>query len=399
MSRDLDDIIGLLKGSDPEIFPVFVAKELHKLPPVTFDHVDVTRLLRDILCLKNQICTLEERIVSSEEFNQLKSEVEHMKNASIIDDFSSNAYVNKKRGTRLQNSFLYDSGPIGLNYVPQYENIKSAVLKNNGQSSLERHSSPKAQSKQRNVPAVSFTRIQNGATDAVTLVEAASSTVLSNGARETDCTAEGETDSGSAGVGETEHREAPAGTAVSTLPAMSRQPGGADALDRSVTRNIRSPALCSISNVTSQQISACDDTLLVPRVTVKTKQVVKDDDSEWQIVRNKNSKRNYKLIGQRGCAVASEGKFKAAEIKVPLFISNVSKETCENDIINYIKEKTNEIVSLKKINMKQNKKYNAYKVYVSKSNLGLFLDDNFWPNGITFRRFVQFMYKTKPVVS
>ncbi|XP_075990139.1 uncharacterized protein LOC142985779 [Anticarsia gemmatalis] len=36
----------------PDDVPTFVAKELHKLPPVTFDHVDVTSLLKDIVSLK-----------------------------------------------------------------------------------------------------------------------------------------------------------------------------------------------------------------------------------------------------------------------------------------------------------------------------------------------------------
>lgn len=31
MSRDLDDMIALMKSADPGIFPIFVAKELHKL--------------------------------------------------------------------------------------------------------------------------------------------------------------------------------------------------------------------------------------------------------------------------------------------------------------------------------------------------------------------------------
>lgn len=119
-----------------------------------------------------------------------------------------------------------------------------------------------------------------------------------------------------------------------------------------------------------------------------------DLNSEWQIVQKKSAKR-YKLIGQKGSAnITPSGKFKAADVKVPLFISNVSKETCEQDIISYIKEKTNETVSLKLIKMKTSKKYNAYKLFVSKYRLDLFLRDDFWPNGITFRRFVHFMYGT-----
>lgn len=103
-------------------------------------------------------------------------------------------------------------------------------------------------------------------------------------------------------------------------------------------------------------------------------------------------------MGQKGRAsTAPDVKFKAAVIKVPVFISNVCKETSEQDIMSYIKDKTKEEVSLKKIKMKSDRKYNAYKLFVSKDKLDLFLNDEFWPDGITFRRFVHFMYGTKQV--
>lgn len=51
--RDIDDIICLLKITDPELVPIFVARDLRKLPPVTFDHIDVTTLLKDIMVLKS----------------------------------------------------------------------------------------------------------------------------------------------------------------------------------------------------------------------------------------------------------------------------------------------------------------------------------------------------------
>lgn len=53
--RELDDIISLYKECDPEELPIFVAKELHKLPPLSFDHVDVTRLLKDIVIIQNDL--------------------------------------------------------------------------------------------------------------------------------------------------------------------------------------------------------------------------------------------------------------------------------------------------------------------------------------------------------
>lgn len=43
--RNMQDIIALLKVTDPELVPIFVARELHRLPPVTWDHIDATRLL------------------------------------------------------------------------------------------------------------------------------------------------------------------------------------------------------------------------------------------------------------------------------------------------------------------------------------------------------------------
>lgn len=44
--RNLDDIVTLLKETDPENIPIFVARDLEKLPPITFDHIDVTPLQR-----------------------------------------------------------------------------------------------------------------------------------------------------------------------------------------------------------------------------------------------------------------------------------------------------------------------------------------------------------------
>ncbi|CAH2268488.1 jg16918 [Pararge aegeria aegeria] len=39
-SRNIEDIIRLLKGTEPDDIPIFVAPDLQKLPPVSFDHVD-----------------------------------------------------------------------------------------------------------------------------------------------------------------------------------------------------------------------------------------------------------------------------------------------------------------------------------------------------------------------
>ncbi|CAH0731037.1 unnamed protein product, partial [Brenthis ino] len=53
--------------------PVFVARELHKLPPVTFDHLDATRLLKDLLILQREINHIKENYVTKDEFVSMKN--------------------------------------------------------------------------------------------------------------------------------------------------------------------------------------------------------------------------------------------------------------------------------------------------------------------------------------
>lgn len=60
------------------------------------------------------------------------------------------------------------------------------------------------------------------------------------------------------------------------------------------------------------------------------------------------------------------------------------------DIQSYIKSKTELDVNLEIINMKKTKEYVAFKVYVPKSKPDLFLNGDFWPEGVLYRRFVNF---------
>ncbi|VVD01701.1 unnamed protein product [Leptidea sinapis] len=53
--KDLEDMITVFKTIDPEQIPMFVPYDLHKLPPVCFDHVDVTKLLKDLLVRQSDV--------------------------------------------------------------------------------------------------------------------------------------------------------------------------------------------------------------------------------------------------------------------------------------------------------------------------------------------------------
>lgn len=98
---DLEDIICAFKNTEPDQTPIFVAKELHKLPPVTFDHVDVTRLLKYIILLQTEVKHIKQTYATSEELLELKNIV----NTSGPSD----EHVNKRRG-----AYLFDSGPPGI---------------------------------------------------------------------------------------------------------------------------------------------------------------------------------------------------------------------------------------------------------------------------------------------
>lgn len=83
--KSVQDIITLLKVTDPDDVPAFVAKDLHKLPPVTFDHVDVTRLLKDIISLKTSLAEVQSKLMSSENtIGELRAELMALRNTVAV---------------------------------------------------------------------------------------------------------------------------------------------------------------------------------------------------------------------------------------------------------------------------------------------------------------------------
>lgn len=68
---------------------------------MTFDHVDVTRLLKYIILLQTEVKHIKQAYATSEELLELKNIV----NTSGPSD----EHVNKRRG-----AYLFDSGPPGI---------------------------------------------------------------------------------------------------------------------------------------------------------------------------------------------------------------------------------------------------------------------------------------------
>lgn len=116
---------------------------------------------------------------------------------------------------------------------------------------------------------------------------------------------------------------------------------------------------------------------------------IHEKNDEWKLIQRKRFKN--KFVGNRGIATVNKNdKFKAAEIKTPIYIYNVSKQVSCLDVTEYIKNKCNLYVSVTMINMRVEKEYNAFKIFVPKHKQDLFLRDDFWPEGISYRKFYEY---------
>lgn len=307
--RELHDIITLMKEVDPEEVPIFVARELHKLPPVTFDHIDVTRLLKDLLLLQSELRTVKECYVTNDQFEEFKKELSNNEHQPR----NTPQNINCKRGGRSTTSICLDSGPMGLPHF--FEKIDCTTSAGSEIITTQDLLSPDSIIRESN-PAAERLPVRN---------------------------------------------ESP--TISVSVPAAGRtdkKPVECRSLERSM------PQANSGSDNKSQNY---------------------ENDNEWTLVQRKKLK--SRLRGSKGKAMLEpNNRFRAADIHIPLFITNVNKQTSENDIIDYIFSKTQTSVVLKKIKMRKEKNYNAYKILVPHHKLALFLNDNLWPEGVSFRRFV-----------
>lgn len=351
-ARDMEDIVTLFKETKPEYVPIFVARDLQKLPPITFDHVDVTRLLKDQLRMQHDIKMIKEQYVSVEEFAELKSDLDNLKQASVVNVFERN--INTRRGAQFQEE--YDSGPMGLQ-------IYSSTEENKSPNNMSRHS--------------------------ISVLSRKSSTDSSSSRKP-----EGNTSDKLSGECAITTANVSARSKAAMLPTEI-QTGGCAPTDANVTvQSIH--AMCNLTTNSSDVNNVNTNQLLTTRRRT-TAEVVSEPghwksvepSDEWKTVQRKRLKN--RLVGAKGKADSEpEGKFKAADRTIPLFVSNIDKGSSESDIKKHIFDKTQLAVAIKKINMKSGKSYDAYKIFVPNSKLDVFLDENFWPNGILFRRFIEY---------
>lgn len=374
-SRDLEDIISLLKGTNPELIPVFVARDLEKLPPITFDHLDVTKLLKDLLLVQSEIKDIKNQYATKEHLEQVKDDMLKINSAPVLADSMSvpsrfrsiNVNMNKRGG-------YFDSGPIGLSLLNT--TVKDDYRCDESHSSSLRQNSDLLTQKYPPTNLKTCEKSCVAANEPVAAVPVMTSHCM-NSAHET----------GLIGIERPEQQLFAVPTTTIDNDSASKTQSHVSP-KRSVEGQHSINTNVSISNNNS---SASKSEFRTSPPSYKD--VLTDGEGEFQKVhhrKSRNDKKSYRYAGQMGCASQNECNFKAADTRIPIFITNVHRETTIKDISDYIHNKTQERVTLEKISIKRDKGHNAFKFFVSEQKLSLFLEVSLWPKGIIFRRFVHY---------
>lgn len=316
--RNIEDIICLLKETEPEELPIFVARELQKLPPVLFDHIDVTRLLKDLLVMRNDLNHIAENYATNTQLEALKSDIELLRCKSS--EPFTNRKVNTKRGASRMESFEYTSGPMGLTPIEVNPSCPLTLPQN----TFEEKDSAVIVSGILPAPSANKSAERQRLNSAVTVAETAESDAVTN--KPDECGAH------------------------------------------------------SVTTVQQAHVKSFSETVQ----DGDWKPQPRDDN--WVLVQKKRLRNRF--IGKRGIAVDTDSNFKAADIKIPMYIYNVSKDVALADVQKYIEKKSNISVTLEKINTKSPRQYDGYKVFVPRQKIDVFMKDDFWPEGISYRRFV-----------
>lgn len=325
--RNLEDIVSVFKEVDPELMPIFVARDLQKLPPASIDHIDTVTLLKDITNIRNEINTFKEQYVTTSQFQALQTELKNIKEAKVP-VYSQTNYVNSQK----REGFLLDSLPFGLLHTTSNENASVGSCETVEISNFECRSVSECKQQ-----SPSCTHAQSYGVQALAV------------------------------------------PTPTTLPEPE--------ID---IANDMSKAEIGNKKVIGETQATMADVLLREGEWKQNK-----PSEEWIKVQKKKLRNRF--IGRTGKALPDmESHFKAADIRIPLFISNVNKEVTEENICDYLQMKAQVSANVEKIIMKQERPYNAFKIYVPKHKLETCLNDNFWPDGVKFRQFVHLRRNALP---
>uniref|UniRef100_A0A2A4JRK1 Uncharacterized protein n=1 Tax=Heliothis virescens TaxID=7102 RepID=A0A2A4JRK1_HELVI len=302
--KSLQDIIDMLKKTDPDDVPDFVAKELSKLPPVTFDHVDVTRLLKDITTLKAEMTKMQSRMEASDNIiAELRAEITSLRNVGSVIRSPEASKVNTRRGAQTASIGSFESANTSVS--PAADIADEALL-----AAVARASTP--------------------------------TTVTSR-------------------VGTTTPVPAYADIVAKKTPAAQTK--------RPIVKGVK------------QKQKSCLFTQKDNRVQPKGQA----DKDGFIVVQKKKKKPS-----QNKCGTAPTGPkylLRPAVPVTPLYVSRLHYSTKAEEIVEYIQIKTKLTLRVQKLESRHNADFNAFVVRVPTEHLSKYMDPEFWPKGVVFRRF------------
>lgn len=296
--KSIQDIITLLKETDPDDVPTFVARDLNKLPPVTFDHVDVTSLLKDIVVLKASLVDVQKRLDASQfAVADLRKELSDLRNMVTVTGSPTASNVNTRRGAAADTSAV---------------SFASAVLSTPS-------SSPRT-------------------------------------AEQAECAS-----------------RAPRLSA--TAPAGP--PAAADKHTVQLTSCAAPAKKCVRTSTPSVLIQKPVPEKAAPRA---------DEDGFVTVQGRKRRQRNTK----NRCGTASikaNIPIRVAQPNTPVYISRLHYTTKVEDVVEYVCQKTKYRLRVQQLESRRNVYFNSFVVRVPTCFLHNVLAEDFWPQGVVFRRF------------
>lgn len=295
--KSLQDIISLLKVTDPDDVPTFVARDLNKLPPVTFDHVDVTSLLKDIVLLKASLKDVNEKLEASQkDVSILRNELNELRNSGTFSGTVTCVNnVNTRRGAALDTSNV---------------SFASAVL-----------SSPQR------------------------VVETAECAVRSP------------------------RTPAPSPVTPARNSVPAKRPSGP-------------PTPVSVPAATSNKPPPVKKATRAYNIA---KEERGDEDGFIKVVKKK---RKPTRKNQCGTALTGENHLlRPAVHTTQLYVSRLHYSTKAEEIVEYIRVKTNYKLRVVRLESRRNVNFNSFVVRVPTAELSTFTDVEFWPRGVVFRKF------------
>lgn len=270
-ASNISDLLKIIK--ETENLPKFVAKDLNRLPPVTFDHLDVSSLLKTLATIRNEMQTFKDETKCV--INKLEGEITEL---------------------RQQNTSASATGQRSYDNLP-----------------------PAPWSSERPV------QVQN-----------------------------------------------------------------ADIIERTVTPLKQTTALNFKQAVLSKQVQSTSTNINISEKL--------DNDGFIQVSRGRKRQRienytvprqisTYQSKNKRGTNTSTT--LKAAEQKIPIYISRFSVDCTETDIKNYISENGLESYGIETLNQRKDTDFKSFKVLLAKKDLDTVLKEEFWPESIVFRIYKQ----------